>query len=236
MVVRRASYFGIPASRASSASIIEAPGSFSDGFRTKVLPVVQAMGNIHSGIMAGKLKGQMPAHTCKQRVNDQLHSSNHEPPAPDTLWRIKSARWQPLRLEQGPPHAPLHCCPKHGEVLTPRGCRMLYVSMPLDTFSMNSPLRSTARLHAYSTTSAQHKPVHVWHHGCSCTQRCRNRDDAHALPLSTAVEECASPRPLKTSPRASGSVFPCSSVTFAASSSCTQIGCRTLYSTDRLTM
>ena len=40
--------------------------------------------------------------------------------------------------------------------LTPRGCLMLYVSIPLDTFSMNSPLRSTARLHAYSTTSAVH--------------------------------------------------------------------------------
>lgn len=44
-----------------------------------MLPVVHAMGNIHSGIMAGKLKGQMPAHTCKQRVTYQLHSSNHEP-------------------------------------------------------------------------------------------------------------------------------------------------------------
>ena len=38
---------------------------------------------------------------------------------------------------------------------------MLYVSMPLDTFSMNSPLRSTARLHAYSTTSTRHGRTHV---------------------------------------------------------------------------
>ncbi len=43
-----------------------APGSFSDGFSTKVLPAVTATGNIHRGIMAGKLKGQMPAHTCTQ--------------------------------------------------------------------------------------------------------------------------------------------------------------------------
>ena len=41
-----------------------APGSFSEGLSTKVLPTVQAMGNIQSGIMAGKLKGQMPATTC----------------------------------------------------------------------------------------------------------------------------------------------------------------------------
>lgn len=57
-------YFGSPASMASSASIMDAPGSFSEGFSTKVFPVVHAMGNIQRGIMAGKLKGQMPAHTC----------------------------------------------------------------------------------------------------------------------------------------------------------------------------
>ena len=38
-------------------------GSCSEGLSTKVLPVAMAMGNIHSGIMAGKLKGVMPAHT-----------------------------------------------------------------------------------------------------------------------------------------------------------------------------
>ncbi len=59
---------GRPASSANLASSIVAPGSFSEGFRTKVLPAVTAMGNIHNGIMAGKLKGAMPAHTpsgCK---------------------------------------------------------------------------------------------------------------------------------------------------------------------------
>ena len=38
-------------------------GSCSEGLSTKVLPVAMDMGNIHSGIMAGKLKGVMPAHT-----------------------------------------------------------------------------------------------------------------------------------------------------------------------------
>ena len=38
-------------------------GSCSEGFSTKVLPVAMAMGNIHSGIMAGKLNGVMPAQT-----------------------------------------------------------------------------------------------------------------------------------------------------------------------------
>ncbi len=54
---------GIPASRASSASSMGVRGSCSDGFSTKVLPHTMAMGNIHSGIMAGKLNGEMPAHT-----------------------------------------------------------------------------------------------------------------------------------------------------------------------------
>lgn len=37
--------------------------AFSDGLRIMVLPNVQAIGNIHKGIIAGKLKGQMPAVT-----------------------------------------------------------------------------------------------------------------------------------------------------------------------------
>jgi hypothetical protein len=54
---------GSPASLAIAASSMQFPGSCSDGFITKVLPVVTAMGNIHRGIIAGKLKGQMPAVT-----------------------------------------------------------------------------------------------------------------------------------------------------------------------------
>ena len=38
-------------------------GSFSEGLRMKVLPQAIAMGYIHSGTMAGKLKGVMPATT-----------------------------------------------------------------------------------------------------------------------------------------------------------------------------
>ena len=54
---------GTPASRASSASSMGVSGSCSEGLSTKVLPQTMAMGNIHSGIMAGKLKGEMPAQT-----------------------------------------------------------------------------------------------------------------------------------------------------------------------------
>ena len=38
-------------------------GSCSEGFSTNVLPVTMAIGNIHSGIIAGKLNGVMPAQT-----------------------------------------------------------------------------------------------------------------------------------------------------------------------------
>ena len=54
---------GTPASSASSASSMVVIGSCSEGLSTKVLPETIAMGNIHSGIIAGKLKGVMPAHT-----------------------------------------------------------------------------------------------------------------------------------------------------------------------------
>ena len=55
--------FGMPASSASSASIMAVSGVRSEGFSTNVLPHVMATGYIHSGIMAGKLKGQMPPTT-----------------------------------------------------------------------------------------------------------------------------------------------------------------------------
>ena len=54
---------GTPAWSASSANSMGVSGSCSEGLSTKVLPQTMAMGNIHSGIMAGKLKGVMPAHT-----------------------------------------------------------------------------------------------------------------------------------------------------------------------------
>ena len=136
---------------------MEAPGSFSEGFRTKVLPVVQAMGNIHRGIMAGKLKGQMPAHTCKCTLT--CHTAEATPlhcarMAEEHLGAVPFiiVPWVGQGEGQHCPNAPTQI----NTMLTPRGCLMLYVSIPLDTFSMNSPLRSTARLHAYSTTSAVH--------------------------------------------------------------------------------
>ena len=49
--------------RASSASSIDADGSFSIGLRMKVLPHASATGNIHIGTIAGKLNGVMPATT-----------------------------------------------------------------------------------------------------------------------------------------------------------------------------
>jgi hypothetical protein len=45
----------------SARRTIVHPGSFSDGLITKVFPQVIATGIIHNGIMAGKLKGQIPS-------------------------------------------------------------------------------------------------------------------------------------------------------------------------------
>ena len=44
---------------------LAAEGSFSEGFRMKVLPQASEIGNIHIGTMAGKLNGVMPATTPK---------------------------------------------------------------------------------------------------------------------------------------------------------------------------
>jgi hypothetical protein len=41
----------------------EGDGSRSDGFSTNVFPQAMAIGNIHMGTIAGKLKGVMPAQT-----------------------------------------------------------------------------------------------------------------------------------------------------------------------------
>ena len=48
---------------ASSTRAMQADGSLSLGFMMNVLPQIMAMGNIQRGIMAGKLKGAMPAQT-----------------------------------------------------------------------------------------------------------------------------------------------------------------------------
>jgi len=54
---------GRPASFSSSAVSIEAEGSFSDGFSTKVFPQAIAGAHIHMGTIAGKLNGVIPATT-----------------------------------------------------------------------------------------------------------------------------------------------------------------------------
>ena len=54
---------GNPASRKSSARRNPPRGVRSDGFSTYVFPATTASGNIQSGIITGKLKGGMPAHT-----------------------------------------------------------------------------------------------------------------------------------------------------------------------------
>ncbi|EWM37853.1 hypothetical protein D043_2111B, partial [Vibrio parahaemolyticus EKP-021] len=59
----------------SSAKRIEVKGTCSEGLRTKVLPLAIAMGNIHNGIMAGKLNGVIPQHTPKGWIIEWLSMS-----------------------------------------------------------------------------------------------------------------------------------------------------------------
>src|SRR4051794_41509649 len=54
---------GRPASLSSSPMYTDADGSFSDGFRTNVLPQAIELANIHIGTIAGKLNGVIPAVT-----------------------------------------------------------------------------------------------------------------------------------------------------------------------------
>jgi hypothetical protein len=54
---------GKPASRKISARRCPPSGVRSEGLSTNVLPATIARGNIHSGIITGKLKGGIPAHT-----------------------------------------------------------------------------------------------------------------------------------------------------------------------------
>ena len=52
---------GRPASQNNSANFKLHDGSFSEGFKIKLLPQAIEMGNIHIGTIAGKLKGVIPA-------------------------------------------------------------------------------------------------------------------------------------------------------------------------------
>ena len=63
---------GSPARSASSASSSDGLGSRSLGFNTNVLPHAIATGNIHSGTIAGKLNGVIPAQTPSGWRSDQL--------------------------------------------------------------------------------------------------------------------------------------------------------------------
>ncbi len=54
---------GRPAVCRSWASLMLAEGSRSEGLRMNVLPQTSANGNIHSGTIAGKLNGVIPATT-----------------------------------------------------------------------------------------------------------------------------------------------------------------------------
>ena len=58
---------GKPASPNSSAMNSGADGSRSEGLSTNALPHTTALGTIHSGTMAGKLNGVMPATTPRGR-------------------------------------------------------------------------------------------------------------------------------------------------------------------------
>ena len=57
---------GRPASAYSWAMKLDADGSRSLGLSTNVFPVAIAIGCIHSGTMAGKLNGVMPAHDAER--------------------------------------------------------------------------------------------------------------------------------------------------------------------------
>src|SRR6188472_2821065 len=59
---------GTPASSSNSATKSDVDGSFSDGFRTNVLPQAIAGAHIHMGTIAGKLKGVIPATTDRKSV------------------------------------------------------------------------------------------------------------------------------------------------------------------------
>jgi hypothetical protein len=51
----------MPVYLSNSIRYTELPVTLSDGFNMKVLPHVIASGNIHKGIITGKLKGVIPA-------------------------------------------------------------------------------------------------------------------------------------------------------------------------------
>ncbi len=63
---------GTPASCKTSATNIDALGSFSEGLSTNVFPHAIALANIHMGTIAGKLNGRDPGHHA-ERLADREH-------------------------------------------------------------------------------------------------------------------------------------------------------------------
>ncbi len=71
---------GSPASASSSASRSDGDGSCSDGLRMNALPQASAIGAIHSGTIAGKLNGVMPA-TTPSGIRSECESTPPDTPA-----------------------------------------------------------------------------------------------------------------------------------------------------------
>ena len=65
--VRRPHPDGKPASWSNWVGSTGLSGPFSLGLRTNAFPRAMASGNIHSGTIAGKLNGVIPAHTPSGR-------------------------------------------------------------------------------------------------------------------------------------------------------------------------
>mmetsp|Transcript_36706 Transcript_36706/g.59180 ORF Transcript_36706/g.59180 Transcript_36706/m.59180 type:complete len:201 (-) Transcript_36706:164-766(-) len=60
--------FGKPASCSNSAKRMSVKGTFSLGFMIRQFPQPSAMGSVHSGTIAGKLKGTIDATTPRGRL------------------------------------------------------------------------------------------------------------------------------------------------------------------------
>ena len=91
---------GNPASAVNWASNNAQPGVCSDGFKRKAFPAVIASGNIHKGIIAGKLNGQMPAHTPSGKRYEMVSivvdkPIMEEPSNCDEIWQAASTTSSP---------------------------------------------------------------------------------------------------------------------------------------------
>ena len=90
---------GTPASSISSPRSSGQDGSFSDGFRMKALPQAMASGAIQSGIMAGKLKGVMPAEMPDRVADGQKIDAGADIVAELALHQLRDAAGELDHLE-----------------------------------------------------------------------------------------------------------------------------------------